>query len=312
VSGSGKSTLVNQVFLPLLRAELEGLGGGQSALGTLSGSVHKIGALEFVDQNPIGKSSRSNPVTYVKAYDEIRQLFSSTGIAKARGYKPSHFSFNVTGGRCETCEGEGQVTIGMQFMADLKLRCDVCKGRRFQDEILDVKWNDRHIADVLDMTVADAVEFFATAAEEKKPSAVQKRLIAKLQPLLDVGLGYVTLGQSSNTLSGGEAQRIKLATFLGRGDRQEHTLFVFDEPTTGLHAYDVQKLMVSLNALLEMGHTVLVIEHQLDVIAQSDCIIDMGPGGGDAGGTVVCQGPPESIAACSDSLTGKHLKFKLK
>ena len=311
VSGSGKSTLVNQVFLPLLRAELEGLGGGQSASGALSGSVHKIGALEFVDQNPIGKSSRSNPVTYVKAYDEIRQLFSGTGIAKARGYKPSHFSFNVAGGRCETCEGEGQVTIGMQFMADLKLRCDVCKGRRFQDEILDVKWNGRHIADVLDMTVADAIEFFAPAAEEKKPSAVQKRLLAKLQPLLDVGLGYVTLGQSSNTLSGGEAQRIKLATFLGRGDRQEHTLFVFDEPTTGLHAYDVQKLMVSLNALLEMGHTVLVIEHQLDVIAQADYIIDMGPGGGDAGGTVVCQGAPEAIAACTDSLTGKHLKPKL-
>ncbi len=312
VSGSGKSTLVNQVFLPLLRAELEGLGGGKSALGALSGSVHKIGALEFVDQNPIGKSSRSNPVTYVKAYDEIRQLFSGTGIAKARGYKPSHFSFNVAGGRCETCEGEGQVTIGMQFMADLKLRCDVCKGRRFQDEILDVKWNGRHIADVLDMTVADAIEFFAPAAEEKKPSAVQKRLLAKLQPLLDVGLGYVTLGQSSNTLSGGEAQRIKLATFLGRGDRQEHTLFVFDEPTTGLHAYDVQKLMVSLNALLEMGHTVLVIEHQLDVIAQADYIIDMGPGGGDAGGTVVCQGAPEAIAAYTDSVTGKHLKPKLK
>ncbi len=312
VSGSGKSTLVNQVFLPLLRAELDGLGGGKSALGALSGSVHKIGALEFVDQNPIGKSSRSNPVTYVKAYDEIRQLFSGTGIAKARGYKPSHFSFNVAGGRCETCEGEGQVTIGMQFMADLKLRCDVCKGRRFQDEILDVKWNGRHIADILHMTVADAVEFFAPAAEDKKPSATQKRLLAKLQPLLDVGLGYVTLGQSSNTLSGGEAQRIKLATFLGRGDRQEHTLFVFDEPTTGLHAYDVQKLMVSLNALLEMGHTVLVIEHQLDVIAQADYIIDMGPGGGDAGGAVVCQGTPESIVACTDSLTGKHLQPKLK
>ena len=200
----------------------------------------------------------------------------------------------------------------MQFMADLKLRCDVCKGRRFQDEILDVKWNGRHIADVLDMTVADAIEFFAPSAEEKKPSAVQKRLLAKLQPLLDVGLGYVTLGQSSNTLSGGEAQRIKLATFLGRGDRQEHTLFVFDEPTTGLHAYDVQKLMVSLNALLEMGHTVLVIEHQLDVIAQADYIIDMGPGGGDAGGTVVCQGAPGAIAACTDSVTGKHLKPKLK
>lgn len=312
VSGSGKSTLVNQVFLPLLRAELEGLGGGKSSLGTLTGSVHKIGALEFVDQNPIGKSSRSNPVTYVKAYDEIRQLFSNEGLAKTRGYKPAHFSFNVAGGRCETCEGEGQVTIGMQFMADLKLRCDVCKGRRFQDEILDVKWNGKHIADVLEMTVSDAIDFFQPRPEAKKPSAVQSRLLAKLQPLLDVGLGYVTLGQSSNTLSGGEAQRIKLATFLSKGDRQEHTLFVFDEPTTGLHAYDVQKLMISLNALMEMGHTVLVIEHQLDVIAQSDYLIDMGPGGGDAGGTVVCQGRPEAIIECSDSLTGKHLATKWK
>lgn len=310
VSGSGKSTLVNQVFLPLLRAELEGLGGGKSSLGALKGSVHKIGALEFVDQNPIGKSSRSNPVTYVKAYDEIRQLFSNEGLAKTRGYKPAHFSFNVAGGRCETCEGEGQVTIGMQFMADLKLRCDVCKGRRFQDEVLDIKWKGKHIADVLELTVADAIDFFQPQPDEKKPSAAQTRLLAKLQPLLDVGLGYVTLGQSSNTLSGGEAQRIKLATFLSKGDRQEHTLFVFDEPTTGLHAFDVQKLMVSLNALMEMGHTVLVIEHQLDVIAQADYIIDMGPGGGDAGGTVVCQGNPDEIVACTASLTGKHLAPK--
>ena len=304
VSGSGKSTLVNQVFLPLLRAELEGLGGGQSALGALSGSVNKIGALKFVDQNPIGKSSRSNPVTYVKAYDEIRQLFSGTGIAKARGYKPSHFSFNVAGGRCETCEGEGQVTIGMQFMADLKLRCDVCKGRRFQDEILDVKWNGRHIADVLDMTVADAIEFFAPSAEEKKPSAVQKRLLAKLQPLLDVGLGYVTLGQSSNTLSGGEAQRIKLATFLGRGDRQEHTLFVFDEPTTGLDPImtDVINHLIR-DCVCELGATTLTITHDMTsvrAIADKTALLYQG--------RIIWQGTSKELEQSDDPFLNQFIK----
>ena len=312
VSGSGKSTLVSEVLMPLLRAELEGLGALSSSLGSLKGSTSKIGALEFVDQNPIGKSSRSNPVTYVKAYDEVRALFSGTASAKARGYKPAHFSFNVAGGRCETCEGEGQVTIGMQFMADLKLRCDVCKGRRFQDEILDIKWNGKSIAEVLDLTVAEALEFFATHVDGKKPTATQARLLSKLQPLWDVGLGYVALGQSSNTLSGGEAQRIKLATFLSRGDRQEHTLFVFDEPTTGLHAHDVQKLLVSLNALLEMGHTVLVIEHHLDVMAHADYLIDMGPGGGQNGGQVVFQGSPLDIQDASNSVTRKHLLPKLR
>jgi excinuclease ABC subunit A len=311
VSGSGKSTLVSEILMPLLRAEMEGLGAFSSSLGTLKGSTSKIGALEFVDQNPIGKSSRSNPVTYVKAYDEVRALFSGTASAKARGYKPAHFSFNVAGGRCENCEGEGQVTIGMQFMADLKLRCDVCKGKRFQDEILDIKWNGKSIADALELTVAEALEFFAAHVDGKKPTAAQTRLLSKLQPLLDVGLGYVTLGQSSNTLSGGEAQRIKLATFLGRGDRQEHTLFIFDEPTTGLHAHDVQKLLVSLNALLEMGHTVLVIEHHLDVMARADYLIDMGPGGGKNGGQVVFQGSPKEISNAKASVTRKHLLPKL-
>ena len=311
VSGSGKSTLITEVLMPLMRAELEGLGSVASSIGKLTGSTHKIGALEFVDQNPIGKSSRSNPVTYVKAYDEVRALFSGTGIAKARGYKPAHFSFNVTGGRCETCEGEGQVTIGMQFMADLKLKCEACKGRRFQDEILDVKWNGKSIADVLNLTVEDAIAFFKQAPDDKKISSSQNRLLNKLQPLLDVGLGYVTLGQSSNTLSGGEAQRIKLATFLSRGDRQERTLFVFDEPTTGLHAHDVQKLLISLNALLDMGHTVVVIEHHLDVMAQADYLIDLGPGGGDAGGNVIFHGQPKDIKQAAESVTARHLLPKL-
>jgi len=312
VSGSGKSTLINEVMMPLMRQALDGLGATPSAFGSVGGSVAKIGAIEFVDQNPIGKSSRSNPVTYVKAYDEIRQLFADTQTAKIRGYKPSHFSFNVAGGRCDNCEGEGQVTIGMQFMADLKLRCDVCKGKRFQDEVLDVRWHEKNIADILDMTVADAILFFGTEEEGKRMPAGQKRLIQKLTPLLDVGLGYVTLGQSSNTLSGGEAQRIKLATFLSRGDRQAHTLFVFDEPTTGLHAHDVQKLLVSLNALLDQGHTVVVIEHHLDVIAHSNYIIDLGPEGGDRGGQLVFQGTPRELLKINESLTARHLAQKIK
>ena len=311
VSGSGKSTLINEVMMPLLRQALDGLGATPSAFGSIGGSIAKIGAMEFVDQNPIGKSSRSNPVTYVKAYDEIRQLFADTQTSKIRGYKPSHFSFNVAGGRCDTCEGEGQVTIGMQFMADLKLRCDVCKGKRFQDEVLDVRWNEKNIADVLNMTVADAITFFAAEEGAKRVPAAQKRLVQKLAPLLDVGLGYVTLGQSSNTLSGGEAQRIKLATFLSRGDRQEHTLFVFDEPTTGLHAHDVQKLLVSLNALLDQGHTVIVIEHHLDVIAHSNYVIDLGPEGGDGGGQLVFQGTPQQLIENKHSLTALHLAAKI-
>ena len=312
VSGSGKSTLINEVMMPLMRQALDGLGATPSAFGSIGGSVAKIGALEFVDQNPIGKSSRSNPVTYVKAYDEIRQLFADTQTAKIRGYKPSHFSFNVAGGRCETCEGEGQVTIGMQFMADLKLRCDTCKGKRFQDEILDVRWNEKNIADILNLTVADAIAFFTAAEDAKRIPAAQKRLVQKLKPLSEVGLGYVTLGQSSNTLSGGEAQRIKLATFLSRGDRQAHTLFVFDEPTTGLHAHDVQKLLVSLNALLDQGHTVVVIEHHLDVIAHSNYVIDLGPQGGDQGGQLVFQGTPKALVQSNESLTARHLVPKIQ
>ena len=311
VSGSGKSTLINGVLVPLIRQHLEGLGGLKSAYGSLEGNVEAIGALEYIDQNPIGKSSRSNPVTYVKAFDEVRSLFSDSVPAKARGYKPAHFSFNVTGGRCDTCEGEGEVTIGMQFMADLKLQCDACRGKRFKDEVLEVQWNGKNIADVLAMTVDDAKEFFQPDPNAKKIPAAQKRLLAKLAPLCEVGLGYVTLGQSSNTLSGGEAQRIKLASFLSRGDRQVHTLFVFDEPTTGLHAHDVQKLLTTFHALLAQGHTLIVIEHHLDVMAHADHLIDMGPGGGDAGGTCVFQGTPKALLDCRESKTAKHLRPKL-
>lgn len=311
MSGSGKSTLVNEILLPLLRMHLEGLGHAESAIGQLSGSVHKVRALEFIDQNPIGKSSRSNPVTYVKAYDEVRQLFADCQMSKVRGFKPSHFSFNVAGGRCETCEGEGEVTIGMQFMADLKLRCDDCKGQRFQNEVLEVRWNGKNIAEVLALTVSEALTFFAPSEKTKKVPAAQKRLIEKLTPLNAVGLGYIALGQSSNTLSGGEAQRIKLATFLSRGGRQEHTLFVFDEPTTGLHAHDVVKLLVSFNALIAQGHTVLVIEHHLDVMAHADYLIDLGPEGGDEGGLVMYQGPTKGIMDISHSITARHLKPKL-
>lgn len=306
VSGSGKSTLVTEILLPLVRAHLEGLGHLTNRRGALSGDVQRIAALEFVDQNPIGKSSRSNPVTYVKAFDDMRGLLAETSMAKARGYRPAHFSFNVPGGRCETCEGEGEVTIGMQFMADLKLPCDACKGKRFKDEVLEVKWCGKNVHEMLGMTVDDGLVFFSQTEPGKKAlSAAQKRMIKKLQPLQDVGLGYIQLGQSSNTLSGGEAQRIKLATFLGRGDRQAHTLFIFDEPTTGLHIHDVAKLLDSFNALLDAGHTLVVIEHDLDLMANADHLIDMGPGGGEHGGQVVFQGRPEDCP--SESATGRHL-----
>jgi len=249
-------------------------------------------------------------VTYVKAFDEIRSLLADTSHAKARGLKPSHFSFNISGGRCDSCEGEGHVTVGMQFMADLKLLCDECRGKRFQDHVLEVTYHGKNVHDILTMTVDDALLFFAPEPG-KKPSATVRRLLAKLQPLQDVGLGYVALGQGSNTLSGGEAQRIKLAAFLARGDRQGHTLFVFDEPTTGLHAHDVAKLLESFEALLQQGHSVVVIEHHLDVIKCADWVLDLGPEGGKRGGNLVHAGTPESLAQHVHSLTAKHLAPKL-
>ena len=310
VSGSGKSTLITQLLVPAVQAELDGFGGSPKGMASLGGDLKSIEHLEFVDQNPIGKNSRSNPVTYVKAFDEIRSLLADSAHAKARGLKPSHFSFNVSGGRCDTCEGEGHVTVGMQFMADLQLLCDTCHGKRFQEHVLEVTYNGRNVHDILSMTVDDAMEFF-TPEEGTKPSATIRRLLSKLAPLQEVGLGYITLGQGSNTLSGGEAQRIKLAAFLSRGDRQGHTLFVFDEPTTGLHVHDVSKLLDSFHALIAQGHSVVVIEHHLDVIKCSDWVIDLGPGGGAAGGNLVHAGTPESLAQCVDSLTGNHLQQKL-
>jgi excinuclease ABC subunit A len=310
VSGSGKSTLVTQILVPAIQAELDGFGGSPKGCSGLEGDLRTLEHLEFVDQNPIGKSSRSNPVTYVKAFDEIRSLLADTSHAKARGLKPSHFSFNISGGRCESCEGEGYVTVGMQFMADLKLLCDECRGKRFQDHVLEVTYQGKNVHDILTMTVDDALLFFAPEPG-KKPSATVRRLLAKLQPLQDVGLGYVALGQGSNTLSGGEAQRIKLAAFLARGDRQGHTLFVFDEPTTGLHVHDVAKLLESFEALLQQGHSVVVIEHHLDVIKCADWVLDLGPEGGKRGGNLVHAGTPESLAQHVHSLTAKHLAPKL-
>jgi len=302
VSGSGKSTLIRNILYPALQKEL---GGYPSEMvgeyDSVEGDIKTISAVEFVDQNPIGKSSRSNPVTYVKAYDEIRNLFSSQPLAKQRGYKPSHFSFNVEGGRCDACEGEGQQTISMQFMADIKLVCEVCKGKRFKEEIIEVEYKGKNVSDVLDMTVDEAVEFFSV----EKEKTANKNIVEKLLPLQHVGLGYVGLGQSSSSLSGGEAQRIKLASFLTKGTANNHTLFIFDEPTTGLHFHDVKKLMDSFQALLDKGHSIVAIEHNLDVIRSADWLIDMGPEGGSGGGTVVYAGKPDEIPAKGH--TGKFL-----
>lgn len=307
VSGSGKSTLVTDLLYPAVQRALGEHSEKLGEMDALEGDVRTVKAVEFVDQNPIGKSSRSNPVTYVKAFDEIRSLFSKQALARARGYKPAHFSFNVAGGRCENCEGEGQVTIEMQFMADIKLQCEACKGRRFKDEILEVRYREKDISQVLQLTVDEAIAFFG---EDDKADA--KRLVSKLIPLQEVGLGYLGLGQSSSTLSGGEAQRIKLAAFLSRGDRQAHTLFIFDEPTTGLHFHDVRKLLESFQALIRQGHSVIVIEHDTDVMKSSDWIIDLGPDGGVGGGQVVFTGTPRALIECEASHTAKFLQSKFE
>lgn len=305
VSGSGKSTLIKNVLVPNLQRVLDGSSAGGD--DKISGSIKKVSQIEFVDQNPIGKSSRSNPVTYIKAYDEIRNLFADQQLAKQKGYKPSFFSFNVEGGRCEHCQGEGQITVEMQFMADVKLLCEDCNGKRFKPETLEVTFRGASISDVLDMTVDDAATFFAKSADK-----TCKKINDKLKLLQDVGLGYVQLGQSSSTLSGGEAQRIKLASFLGAGQNATNTLFVFDEPTTGLHFHDIEKLLKSLQMLIDKGNSVLVIEHNLDVIKCADWLIDMGPEGGEKGGTVVFEGTPEDLGDCKQSYTAKYLKKKLQ
>lgn len=303
VSGSGKTTLIKNILYPGLNKAIGNYTGTKTGKHEkISGDMHLVKQIEMVDQNPIGKSSRSNPVTYVKAYDSIRDLFSELPIAKAKKLKPSHFSFNVDGGRCDNCKGEGEVTIEMQFMADLILPCEFCNGKRFKDEILEVTFKDKNIADILEMTVDESMEFFSD-----KPS-----ISSKIAPLQNVGLGYVALGQSSNTLSGGEAQRIKLATFLGKGNTKEtHTLFIFDEPTTGLHFHDIHKLLYCFNALIDKGHSVIIIEHNPDVIKCADWVIDLGPEGGNAGGNLVFEGTPENLVKCKESYTGVYLKEKL-
>ena len=304
VSGSGKSSLVKKILYPALLRHFDIYSEKPGSYTELKGSLDTLRSVEFVDQNPIGRSSRSNPVTYIKAYDEIRSLYASLPISKNRNYQPKHFSFNVDGGRCDHCKGEGTVTIEMQFMADVILECEHCNGKRFKKEVLEVKVHDQNIDDLLCMTVDDAIDFFV--------SHDQKRIIQKLQPLQDVGLGYVTLGQSSATLSGGEAQRIKLASFISQGSSKEKVLFIFDEPTTGLHFHDIQKLLTSFNALIDRGHTIVVVEHNLELIKCADHLIDLGPEAGDAGGYLVGQGTPEAIAKLPKSHTGKYLVEKLK
>lgn len=308
VSGSGKTTLVKRILHPALKRTMEGYSDRPGEHKGLEGDLHRIKALELVDQDPIGRSSRSNPVTYVKAWDEIRQLYSEVDVSKVRGYKPSYFSFNVDGGRCEVCQGEGQVHIEMQFMADISLTCDACKGKRFKEEILDARFQGKDVAEVLDMTVDDALEFFRT---HESTSTACKRIVAKLQPLQDTGLGYVKLGQSSSTLSGGEAQRIKLASFLTKGQEAQPTLFIFDEPTTGLHFHDIDKLLRAFQMLIDNGHSLVVIEHNLEVIKCADHVIDLGPEGGEAGGQLLFTGTPDELARQKGSSTGQYLRAVL-
>ena len=303
VSGSGKSTLVKKILFPALQKKLDGVGEKAGQFTELQGSYSHIKHIEYVDQNPIGRSSRSNPVTYIKAYDDIRDLYAKQKLSQVRGYQSKHFSFNVDGGRCETCKGEGEVTIEMQFMADVHLECETCNGKRFKKEVLEVTFEGKNIDDILTMTIDDAVAFF----NEHK----QTKIMTKLQPLQDVGLGYVQLGQSSSTLSGGEAQRIKLASFLVKGATKDKVLFVFDEPTTGLHFHDIKKLLASFEALLDKGHSIIVIEHNLDLIKCADYIIDIGPEGGENGGHLVAFGTPEEVAKNPKSVTGEYLREKL-
>ena len=306
VSGSGKSTLVHEILFNALSARLGGGGAKAGRFVALEGDITGITAIELIDQDPIGKSSRSNPVTYLKAFDDIRKLFAEQQAAVQAGFKPAHFSFNVEGGRCEECQGEGVIRVEMQFMADVELTCEACKGMRFKRDILDVKFNGKNIYDVLEMTIEEAIEFFGRCKDK-----TCARIAAKLRPLADVGLGYVRLGQSSSTLSGGESQRVKLAFYLSQEKSTEKMLFIFDEPTTGLHFHDISKLMKSLNALVEHGHSVILIEHNVEVIKCSDWVIDLGPEGGENGGYVVFAGTPEQLALCETSYTAGFLRQKL-
>ncbi len=308
VSGSGKSSLVKKILYPALKKIHGGFGEFTGTHDKLTGDYSKLSSVEFIDQNPIGKSSRSNPVTYIKVYDEIRNLYAEHPTSRARKYKPSHFSFNVEGGRCDVCQGEGEVTIEMQFMADIHLVCENCHGKRFKSEILDVEYRGKNIADVLDMTVDEAIEFFSTPV---KSFGYDEKIAEKLRPLQDVGLGYIHLGQSSSTLSGGEAQRVKLASFIGKGNTQGQVLFIFDEPTTGLHFHDIKKLLKAFDMLLDQGHSIIIVEHNTEVIKCADWVIDIGPEGGDEGGYILFEGSPDDLVDCENSYTGQFLKGKI-
>ena len=298
VSGSGKSSLIRGILYPALKRKLDEVADTPGEYSSLEGDWTEIKHVEMVNQNPIGKSSRSNPVTYIKAFDDIRQLYADQPLAKQMGFTAQYFSFNAEGGRCETCKGTGVLTVEMQFMADLEIVCDSCHGKRFKSDVLDVKFADKNIYDVLNMTVLEAIDFFS---KNGKDSIAQK-----LQPLDDVGLGYIKLGQSSSTLSGGENQRVKLAYFLSQ-EKTEPTMFIFDEPTTGLHLQDIKKLLKAFDALLLHGHSVIVIEHNLDVAKCADNIIDLGPEGGNKGGQLIFEGTPEECIKCTKSITGKYL-----
>ena len=301
VSGNGKTTLIKQILYPALAKELQQFVSVKTGSHkALLGNKKLLKGVELVDQNPIGKSSRSNPVTYIKAYDDIRSLFAGLPLSKNRGYQSKHFSFNVAGGRCEKCQGEGSITIEMQFMADVHIECDQCQGKRFQSEILEIKFQEKNIFELLQCTVSEALEFFTEHG--------QKKIAQKLRALDDVGLGYVALGQSSATLSGGEAQRIKLASFLLKGQNEAKTLFIFDEPTTGLHLHDIKKLLKSFNALIDKGHSILLVEHHMDVVKSADYVIDLGPEAGEHGGSLVVMGTPEEVAKHPKSYTGQALK----
>jgi excinuclease ABC subunit A len=306
VSGSGKSSLVKGVLYPELKHVLDDIALFQKGKSRIQGGVKRLNSVEFVDQNPIGRSSRSNPATYIGAFDFIRQVFAGHPLSKSRGYKPGFFSLNVEGGRCEVCQGEGKIKIEMQFMSDVEIECDECKGERYKSEVFDVKIDGKTIADILNMSIDEAVDFFARQSDSNSG-----RIVSSLQSLQDVGLGYLHLGQSSSSLSGGEAQRIKLASFLGKASDNKTSMFIFDEPTTGLHYHDIKKLYNTFNLLVEQGHTVLVIEHNLELIKCADWIIDLGPESGDKGGEIIFAGLPEDIVNCPRSLTGKFLKSKL-
>lgn len=306
VSGSGKSTLIRSILYPAIRKELGLSSDLPGRFDNIKGDLKLIKHIEFVDQNPIGKSSRSNPITYVKAFDDIRELYAKQPLSKMRGYKPGFFSFNVEGGRCEMCEGEGTITVGMQFMADINLVCETCSGKRYKSETLEIDYRGKNIHDLLETNLDDALEFFKNGTDR-----LDQKIVEKIQPLVDVGLGYLKVGQSSSTMSGGEAQRIKLASFLSKGTNATPTLFIFDEPTTGLHFYDIDKLVIAFNALIDRGHSVIVIEHNMEVIKCADWIIDLGPTGGEKGGNILFAGTPENLAKEKDNSTGKFLKEKL-